>query len=147
MAYFIYNKFSEKCIYKIAENDSDLDSLKIPQEDYFTITVNQNDFDSVRLNNKFVLNYNGSVQLQDLKNYFNRTFLTQTITSNINRISFFLDAQPQSVVFQKWLNYSNLLKSLDVNAIIPTPNGALEISLEQYLQNQGQTSLNILQVP
>jgi hypothetical protein len=147
MAYFIYNKFSEKCIYKIAENDSDLNSLNIPQEDYLIVTVNQNDFDSVRLNNKYVLNYNGSVQLQDLNNYFNRTFLTQTINSNIKVISFFLEAQPQSVVFQKWLNYSNLLKNLDVNTIIPTLNGVLEISLEQYLQNQGQTSLNILQIP
>jgi hypothetical protein len=147
MAYFIYNKFSEKCIYKIAENDSDLNSLKIPEEDYLIVTANQNDFDSVRLNNKYVLNYNGSVQLQDLKNYSDRIYLTQTINRYIKTILYFLDAQPQSVVFQKWLNYSNLLKSLDVNTIIPSPNEALEISLEQYLQNQGQTSLNILQLP
>ena len=147
MAYFIYNKFSEKCIYKIAENDSDLNSLKIPQEDYLILTANQNDFDSVRLNNKYVLNYNGSVQLENLSNYFDRSFLTQTINRYLKTISYFLDAQPQSVVFQKWFNYSNLLKSLDVNTIIPAPNGALEISLEQYLQNQGQTSLNVLQVP
>lgn len=147
MSYFIFNKLSGNYIYKIAENDSDLNSLKIPEEGYLTITVNQNDFDSVRLNNKYVLNYNGSVQLENLSNYFDRSLLTKIIDSNINLISCFLDAQPQSVVFQKWLNYSNLLKSLNVNTIIPTPNGTLTISLEQYLQNQGQTSLNILQLP
>lgn len=147
MSYFIFNKLSENCIYKIAENDSDLNSLNIPQDNYLIVTANQNDFDSVRLNNKIVLNYNGSIQLQDLNNYSDRIFLTQTINFNVNLISFFLNAQPQSVVFQKWFNYNNLLKSLNVNSIIPTPNGALEISLEQYLQNQGQTSLNILQLP
>ena len=147
MAYFIFNQLSGNAIYKIAENDFDLNSLNIPKNDYLIVVADQNDFDSVRLNNKYVLNYNGSIQLEIIKNSTDRIGLLQSIKSNINQISLFLDAQPQSVVFQKWLNYSNLLKNLDVNTIIPTPNGFLEISLEQYLQNQGQTSLNILQLP
>jgi len=146
MSYFIFNKVNNE-IYKIAENDYDLNTLIIPQDQYFKINANQEDFDSVRLVKKIILPYNGSLQLQSINAGFNRNLLKSYIDKNISFINSFLSAQPQSIVFQKWFNYKTLLNNLNIENLIPSPSGVLNMSLEEYLQNQGQSSLNPLQLP
>ena len=146
MSFFIFNKVNNE-IYKIAENDTDLNTLTVPEDQYFKINANQEDFDSVRLVKKIILPYNGSLQLQSINVGFNRNLLKSYIDKNISLINSFLNSQPQSIVFQKWFNYKTLLSNLNIENLIPSPSGSLSMSLEEYLQNQGQSSLNILQLP
>lgn len=147
MSYLIFTKSSGE-VYKIAENDFDLNTLNIPSELYFNANISQDDFNSVRLIKKAVLKYEGQVKLFDCNAFcFNRTQLQNYIDIFLKQIESFLNAQPQSVVFNKWKNFFVLLKGLNVVNIIPNENDTLKISLEQYLENQGLTSLNPLQLP
>ena len=63
MSYFVYNKNSGNQIYKIAENDADLNQLIGIGEDYLVVSASETDFNSVKLNLKDILNY-------DNQNYF-----------------------------------------------------------------------------
>ena len=78
MSFFIFNKVNNE-IYKIAENDTDLNTLTVPEDQYFKINANQEDFDSVRLVKKIILPYNGSLQLQSINVGFNRNLLKSYI--------------------------------------------------------------------
>jgi hypothetical protein len=148
MAYFIYNKNTNNQIYKIAENDSDLNALIIPQDQYLVVNANQSDFDSVKLNTKSILNYNGSsVELKDIQWGFDRVSLQNYINNLINNISDFLGAQPQSSKYQLWKDYQSELYSLPVQLVIPNPTVPLTTSLEVYLNSKGKTYLNLLQIP
>jgi hypothetical protein len=148
MAYFIYNKSTNNQIYKIAENDSDLNALIIPQDQYLVVDATQSDFDSVKLNLKSILNYNGSsVELKDIQWSFDRVSLQNYINSLINNISDFLDAQPQSSKYQLWKDYQSELTALPVQLVIPNPIVPLTTSLEVYLNSKGKTYLNLLQIP
>ena len=148
MAYFFYNKSPDFDIYKIAENDADLSFLSVPENVYSKINVNQEDFDSVKLNTKFILPYNGSsVQLQNLNTQYSKIGLTSYIDYLKTQINYFLTAQPQSGKYAQWNNYYNYLNSLNVNDIIPAGSQFLESSLEQYIQSTGNPYYSILQLP
>jgi hypothetical protein len=148
MAYFIYNKNTNNQIYKIAENDSDLNALIIPQDQYLVVNATQSDFDSVKLNTKSILNYNGSsVELKDIQWGFDRVSLQNYINNLINNISDFLGTQPQSSKYQLWKDYQSELISLPVQLVIPNPTVPLTTSLEVYLNSKGKTYLNLLQIP
>ena len=148
MAYFIYNKNTNNQIYKIAENDSDLNALIIPQDQYLVVNATQSDFDSVKLNTKSILNYNGSsVELKDIQWGFDRVSLQNYISGLTNNISDFLNAQPQSPKYQLWKDYQSELISLPIQLVIPNPIVPLTTSLEVYLNSKGKTYLNLLQMP
>jgi len=147
MSYLIFTKYSSE-VYKIAENDFDLSTLIIPSEIYFNVNISQDDFNSVRLIKKAVLKHEGQVKLVDCTaTSFNRAQLQNYINVFSKQIECFLAGQPQSIVFDKWKNFLVLLKGLNVDNIIPNENEPLKITLEQYLENQGLTSLNPLQLP
>ena len=57
MAYFVFNKNSENLsgvLYRIAENEFDLNNLNIIKSDYKIIEDSQDNFNAVKLNNKTV---------------------------------------------------------------------------------------------
>lgn len=148
MAYFIYNPQAANQIYKIAENDTDLNSLDLPQNQYTIINASQNDFDEVKLNNKYVLNYNGSsVQVENLTLTFTREQLNEYIKNFITNINNYLVGHPQNIKKQQWLDYRNFLQTLNVYNIIVPPQKELIGSLELYLKNNGNTYYNLLQLP
>lgn len=149
MAYFIYNKNSNNEIYRIAANDTDLSSLNIPQNDeYLIISASQNDFNTVQLGNALISNYDGvSNKLINISQSFDRPSLQTYINRGKNQISSFLNNQPQNIKFTQWNNYLTYLNSLNVFQIIPTVNGALNSSLETYINSQGQPYYSFLQIP
>jgi hypothetical protein len=150
MSYFIFNKQANNQIYKIAENDSDLNALIIPQEAYLVVNnINQDDFNAVKLGTKIVLNYNGSsIQLENITMGYDKQQLQEYINSCISAIDSFLLNQPQSTKYNEWFNYCNFLKTLDVNTIIINPETTLFGSLEYYLNDKDIICYNtFLQVP
>jgi len=148
MSYFIFLKDLdnvEGTIYKIIENQIDLNNLNINQQDYKIIEDSQVDFNLIKLNNKSVSKYNGNIitfidqtisfkKKEDLQNYLNncKSQIKQFIDININH--------PQ---FSLWNNYFNQLNSLNLDDI----TYPLNKSLEQYFNDLGQPYYNILQIP
>jgi hypothetical protein len=147
MAYFIYNQAANNQIYKIAENQTDLDSLELPQNQYLIINGSQIDFDDVKLNNKYVLNYNGSsVQVENVALVYTREQLNEYIQNIINTLNYSVIGHPQNIKNQQWLDYINVLKTLNVFEIIVPPEKFLIGSLELYLKNNNKPYYNLLQV-
>jgi hypothetical protein len=147
MPYFVYNKNSGNQIYKTAENDTDLNELIGIGEDYLIIPTSETDFNSVKLNSRSILNYdNVSNKFVDNTWGFNQESLKEYIKNVCNQIQNFLNSNPNHPKYQQFLNYSNYLKSLIVEIIIPG-NGSLNMSLEQYLQSIGQPYYSTLQIP
>jgi hypothetical protein len=58
-------------------------------------------------------------------------------------INTFLKNNPNHPAYSLWENYYNQLANLDINAI----SYPLNMSIEQYFNSQGLTSLNPLQLP
>jgi hypothetical protein len=147
MPYFVYNKNSGNQIYKIAENDTDLNELMGIGETYLKVPASETDFNSVKLNSRSILNYdNVSNKFVNNTWVFNQESLKEHIKNVCNQIQYFLNANPSHPKYQQFFNYSNYLKSLIVELIIK-PNESLNMSLEQYIQNQGQPYYSTLQIP
>jgi hypothetical protein len=70
----------------------------------------------------------------NLKNYINRLKI---------QIKQFLDNNPNHPLFNRWNNYYNQLNNLNLDSI----TYPLNKSLEQYFNDLGQPSYNILQLP
>lgn len=148
MSYFIFLKDLnnvENSIYRIAENQFDLDNLNIIKSDYKILEDSQANFDLVKYGNKSVSYNDNSLVYKDkqiipirFKNALECDILTKK-----DYIEQFLKNNLNHALYNRWSNYLNQLNSLDLNNI-PIP---LNISLEQYLKNQNQPSYNILQLP
>jgi hypothetical protein len=148
MSYFIFTKNTENSVgglYRIAENQSDLDNLNIFKSDYKILEVSQTDFNLIKFQNKFPLidnNYNISyINLHEFN--FEKNALQNQIKDNKKIIKEFLDNNPNHSLFNRWNNYYNQLQNLNLDSIIYPLNK----SLEQYFNDLGQLSLNILQIP
>jgi hypothetical protein len=59
MSYFIFNKQFVDSIYRIAENQSDLNNLNIIQSDYKIIEDSQGNFNAVKFGLKSIVRYDG----------------------------------------------------------------------------------------
>lgn len=148
MAYFIFLKDMdnvESSLYRIAENQSDLDNLNIIKTDYKILEDSQVNFDLVKYGNKSVSYNNNSLIYKDkqIPPIRIKIHLELHILQISNFIMNFLQNNPNHPLYSRWNNYYNQLNSLNLDNI-PLP---LNISLEQYLKNQNQTSLNTLQLP
>jgi hypothetical protein len=147
MAYFIYNNIT-LALYKIAENDSDLSSLNLPEGQYLTVQASQEDFDAVRLSLKNVLDYNGtSNRLVDQQLLYNKEQMINFIDGFKTRITNFLNHHPESNVFSRWQNYYNFINSVNIDAIYLPPKFLSTQTFEQYVQSTGNPFYNILQLP
>jgi hypothetical protein len=148
MAFFIFSKNLdnvEGTIYKIAENQSDLDNLNINQSNYKIIEDSQSNFNLVKLENKIISKYNNNVITYIDKNttYENKADLKIDIDALKQQIKQFTDNNPNHPLFNRWSSYFTQLNNLNLDSI----TYPLNKSLEQYFNDLGQPSFNILQLP
>jgi hypothetical protein len=146
MSYFIFlNNQTQEPLYRIAENQYDLNNLNIDKSNYTIIEDTQINFENVKYGLKNAIKYNGqtitysdnapiSINKNDLNNIINayKISIQQFLKNNINH-----------PLYSRWDDYYNQLNSLNLNSI----TYPLNKSLEQYLNDLGQTSLNPLQLP
>jgi len=148
MSYFIFlNNLDniEGTIYRIAENESDLNNLNINKSIYKIIEDSQSNFDLVKYGNKFPIKYNNNnISYVDQINLFGNKQDLQTHINNLkNQIKQFTNNNLTHSLFSRWNDYYNQLNSLNLDSI----TYPLNKSLEQYFKDQNQTSLNSLQIP
>jgi len=164
MSYFIFLKDRnnvEGTIYKIAENQFDLDNLNIIKNSYEIIEDSLSNFELVKYNNKLPIKYNNkNIIYTDIEiNFVDETFtdkngvqivitsakkkLKDYIENFKNQIKNFTNNNKNHVLFNRWDNYYNQLNSLNLDNI----SYPLNKSLEQYFKDQNLTSLNPLQLP
>lgn len=148
MAYFIFVKNLdniEGTLYRIAENNSDLNNLNINQSDYKIIEDSQENFNLVKLNIKSSIKYNNNlITFNDLNISFkNKIELENYIFICKKSIKEFIDNNYSHPLLQKWNNYYNQLNLLNLDNI----TYPLNKSLEQYFNDSGKPSLNPLQLP
>ena len=144
MAYFIFLKNSND-LSKIAENQIDLDNLNIEDEHFKTIEVSQSDFDAVKYQTKLVNKLDGNTVIYSdtSVNFADKPELSSYIDIVKIQINHFLYNNKNDIHFQKWNDYRKQLSSLDLNSI----TYPLNMSLEQYFNQQNKPSLNPLQLP
>ena len=160
MSYFIFSKNLNNVIgtlYRIAENQSDLNNLNITQSEYKIIEDSQNNFNSIKYQTKKIISYNNdiityenhSVVFEDFINSKGEVVETgkKKLENYINNfkilIKQFTDNNINHFLYNLWNNYYNQFNSLNLNSI----QFPLNKSLEQYFNDSGQLSLNPLQLP
>jgi hypothetical protein len=147
MSYFIFSKNLdnvEGTLYRIAENQYDLNNLNIFQSDYKIIEDSQENFNAVKLSIKFSIKYTGNTIMYVDKIFnFSKESLQTYIDEFKKQIRQFTDNNPNHPLLSRWNNYYIQLNNLTLDSI----NYPLTISLEQYFNSLGQPSLNILQLP
>jgi hypothetical protein len=148
MYFFIFSNYLnnvEGTIYKIAENQSDLNNLNIMQSDYKIIEESQSNFDSVKFGNKSIVKYNNNIITftDQATSFKNKKELQTYIDGFKNQIKQFTDNNPNHLLLNRWNNYYNQLNNLNLD-LITYP---LNKSLEQYFNDLGQPSFHILQIP
>jgi len=148
MSYFIFQNNSdniEGVLYKIAENQSDLNNLNIPQSVYKIIESSQENFNDVKLGKKDVVKYQGeNIIFSNVLIYsINQEKLFSEVNQNKLMINQFLNNNKNHPLFNSWQNYYNQLNNLNLSTI----TYPLNKSLEQYFDDLGQPSYNILQLP
>jgi hypothetical protein len=148
MAFYIFQKNSdniEGAIIKVAENEYYLNLLNIIKSDYKIIEDNQTDFNLIKLNNIFPKKYDQNlITFEDLTHSFNNKNNLKSHIENISIIlKYYLNNNENHELFNLWNDYYNQLNSLKLDNI----TYPLNKSLEQYLNDLGQPSYNILQLP
>jgi hypothetical protein len=148
MSFFIFLKNldnQEGSLYKIAENQNDLNSLNIIQSDFKIIEDSQENFNAVKYGTKSINKYaDNQIFYSDASIKFLNKIELQTYINNFcNQIQNFLINNSNHPSYNQWNNYKNQLQSLNLNNI----TYSLNKSLEQYFNDLGQPSLNPLQIP
>ena len=148
MSFFIFlNNLDnvEGTLYKIAENQSDLNNLNISQSDYKIIEDSQSNFNLVKFGNKCAIKYSNNIItfIDQTTSFVNKEELKLYIDEFKNQIKQFTDNNPNHPLLNRWSNYYNQLNNLNLDNI----NYTLTMSLEQYFNNLVQTSLSPLQIP
>lgn len=167
MAIFVFTKNSNNVVgalYRIAENQTIYDDNKNWDDSmYDLVTVNDSDFNSVKLNNKSVVSKNGdTVSYEDNNWKYNFSAgLKKDIDSRISVIETWLKGNSSKPMASSVTTYLNYLKGLDATSIITDPSSdatyddsnntysdgtPLNMSLEAYANSQGQTVYNFLQL-
>lgn len=154
MAYFIFTKVGG--LYKIAENQSDLNVVNIEKSLYDIIEVSSQEFQDVRLGKKAIVNYsNGQVNYvqpiigEDGQSHsfkttiLNKEDLKSYISNIIDILTRFNNYNPNHPSLSKLNNYKDELMKINVNNLSYPINS----SLEEYLESQGIQSISPLQIP
>ena len=147
MAYFIFLKDFENIeggLYRIAENENDLNNLNISQSNYKIIEDSQSNFNLVKYGNKSASKYNNTITYSDLNISFAKKEELQNFVKDFkDQIKLFIDNNTNHQLLNRWNNYYNQLNTLNLDSI----TYPLSKSLEQYFNDLGQPSFNILQLP
>jgi hypothetical protein len=147
MAYFIFLNQNnvENTLYRMAETQNDLNNLNIIKDDYKIIEDTQENFNAVKFGIKEAIKFNNNTI-----NYINKTIkysdkqsLKESVESIKNLINLFKENSSNNPSFEIWNNYYNQLNNLNLDSI----SYPLDKSLEQYFDDLGQPSYNILQIP
>ena len=147
MPYLIFLKNSDNLdgtLFKIAENDTDLNNL-CNVNLYKVISVAENEFNQVKYGTKDPIKYlNDQITYLDIpKTFSNKERLNNYITSFKNQLNTSISNYPNHPSVNFWNTYLNQLNNLNLDTI----EYPLNKSLEQYFNDLGQPSLNILQLP
>jgi hypothetical protein len=145
MSYFIFNKEFVDSIYRIAENQSDLNNLNIFLSDYKVIEDSQENFNAFKFGSKSIVRYDGDTiifkdEVQLIKSKSN---LQYQINYSKEKIKNFLENNKNHPLFSRWDSYYNQLNNFNLDSITYPSNK----SLEQYFSDLGQPSFHILQLP
>jgi len=148
MAYFLFtNNLDniENTIFRIAENESDLNNLNIIQNCYKIIEDSQSNFNLVKLGNKFPNKYNNNIitYIDQSYSFEKKEHLQVYVNGLKNQIKQFTNNNSNHPLFNRWNDYFNQLNSLNLDTI----TYPLNKSLEQYFNDLEQPSFNILQLP
>ena len=149
MSYFVFPKNSaniENILYRIAENELDLNNLNISEGAYKIIQDSQDNFLQVKLSNRLCISYdnNDKIVFKNLSPYFkNKLQLNIHIDYIKQSIKSFLDTNESHPNFNNWNNYYNFLSTLNTRPIVYPLNK----SFEQYLYDENIPFFNILQLP
>ena len=132
-------------LFKIAENQADLDNLNINKDDYKIIEDNQENFNSIKFNIKFTEKYNGNtiIYIDHGAVSFEKQQLATYINNFKNSIKQFLDNNPNHPLFSRWNDYNNQLSNLNLSTI----EFPLNKSLEKYFSDINKPSFHPLQLP
>ena len=132
-------------LYKVAENQSDLNNLNITQADYKIIEDSQFNFNLIKFGNKFPFKYNSNTitYVDQTISYITKESLSSYVNQYKNLIKQFTDNNPNHPLFNTWNNYYSQLNNLNLDSI----TYPLNKSLEQYFNDLGQPSLHVLQLP
>ena len=148
MSFFIFLKNFDNIpgsLYKIAENQNDLNNLNINQSDYKIIEDSQENFNAVKYGTKAVDKYNGNqIFYVNISSKFVDKQTLQGYVDNLsNQIQNFLNNNLNHPLYNQWNNYKNQVINLNLNNL----TYPLNKSLEQYFNDLGQPSYSILQLP
>jgi len=148
MAYFVFFKECdnlEGSIYRIAENEFDLNNLHFFKDDYKIIEESVENFNLVKNNLKFPKKYiNNTIIFEDTSISFKHKEILENFIDNFKKVlKSFLDVNLNHPHYERYNNYYNQLINLNLNSI----TYPLNKSLEQYFDDLGQPSFNILQIP
>jgi hypothetical protein len=152
MAIFIFSKNSDNklgCLYRVASSQSVYDANKNWKDDlYDLVTVDNTDYNAVKLGTKLVISKNGNtVSYNELNISFNTTdSLTSYINSVINIIEDWLINNSSKTLASSVITYKNFIQSIDVSSLSITEENPLNSSLEAYVENQGVTSIHPLEL-
>jgi hypothetical protein len=150
MSYFIFYKNTENqtgTYYKIAENETDLNILKINNDIYTTIQDTQINFNFVKLNIKDIVSYSGNtIVYQDiLNNYLTKDLLVKYVDNLKKFLKQFLDNNLSHSWYTKVNNYYNIISSPTILDDITTY--PFTKSFEQYLTEKNIEFIHPLQIP
>jgi hypothetical protein len=159
MYYFIFLQNLENIkgsIYRIAENQNDLNNLNIIISDYKIIQESEINFNNVKYGTKNILSYSNDVisyeeNTPDYADFIKDNILIKTgkqklkeyIDSQKEKIKEFLISNKNHLLHDRWNNYYIQLDNLNLDTI----TFPLNKSLEQYFTDLGQPSFHILQIP
>jgi hypothetical protein len=145
MSYLIFlNNQTQDSLYRIAENQSDLNNLNIDKSNYIIIEDTQINFENVKYGLKNAKHNGQTITYSDNTPIsINKNDLTNIIDGFKICIQQFLKNNINHPLYNRWNDYYNQLNSLNLNNI----TYPLNKSLEQYFNDLGQTSLSTLQIP
>ena len=149
MAYLIFIKDQINILntlYKIAENESDLNNLNIEKNNYKTIEIDETNFNLIKNIKKAAVSYNENNEVGFIESntiFINEEELKKYIENFKEKIKEFFLHSPNHFLKNKWNNYLNQLETLNTSNITYPLNN----SLEKYLEELNQVSLNPLQIP
>jgi len=148
MSYFIFLKNEDNIqgsVYKIAENEYDLDNCNININFYKIIEDTIENFTAVKFAQKNILSYNNNniVYTNGTPRFIKKIILQKYVTHFKEYIQNFLSNNPNHPLFNRWQDYYNQLNNLNLDNI----DYPLEMSLEEYFFNLQLPSYSPLQVP
>ena len=156
MAIFIFNKNSFD-LYRIAENQNVMDQNKnFIDSDYDLVTINQEDFDNIRLCKKIINKVGDTFTLEDNSATFNKhAVMQENINTIVSVIDSYLATNSHKPMASDIITYKNYVQTIDPSILITETNTSvtpiitgipLNMSVEEYVENQGIKAINLLQL-